>query len=93
MKPIQQLFVAVIPLLFMAGTASAHDPVFSPGPHVLYKEGVDLHLGADREKAEAENWCFGGVELTVRDFRIGIHIGFLIYPANTFDGANIEGIL
>ena len=55
MKPIQQLLVAVIVLFFMVGTASAHDPVFSPGPHVLYKEGVELHLGVEREKTGTEN--------------------------------------
>lgn len=29
--------------LLAIGTAFAHDPVFSPGPHVLFKDGVELH--------------------------------------------------
>ncbi len=43
--------VVAIVLLLAVGTASAHDPVFSPGPHVLYKGGVEVHVGTDRQKA------------------------------------------
>ncbi|MBR9910270.1 MAG: hypothetical protein GYB33_07955 [Gammaproteobacteria bacterium] len=32
------------------GLASAHDPVFGVGPHVLYKHGYEVHLGAHLEK-------------------------------------------
>lgn len=28
-----------------------HDPVFAPGPHTLYKGGVELHLGAHQNDA------------------------------------------
>lgn len=31
--------------------AQAHDPVFSPGPHTLYRGGVEVHLGTHREQA------------------------------------------
>jgi len=38
-KSIQLFFVTASLALFGCGVALAHDPVFSPGPHVLYKEG------------------------------------------------------
>ncbi|HHM05473.1 MAG TPA: hypothetical protein ENJ19_06995 [Gammaproteobacteria bacterium] len=40
-------------LLWTVGlsVAWAHDPVFGPGPHVLFKNGVELHLGVESEKA------------------------------------------
>lgn len=41
------VFVSLI-----APGAYAHDPVFGVGPHVLYKGGVELHLGAHREKSD-----------------------------------------
>jgi hypothetical protein len=37
--------------LLATPTAYAHDPVFGVGPHVLYKDGFELHLGAHREKS------------------------------------------
>lgn len=30
--------------VFVGNIAIAHDPIFSPGPHVLFKDGVELHL-------------------------------------------------
>ena len=53
--------VAVLkPLMFVwfglaiAGPAFAHDPIFGAGPHVLFKDGVEFHIGADQEKAGSE---------------------------------------
>ena len=57
------LIWSVSGLSLAGGQVLAHDPVFSPGPHVLYKEGIDIHLGTAREKAgEARN---AGVELAL----------------------------
>lgn len=41
-------------LLFLlwAFPAWAHDPVFSPGPHVLFKDGIEIHVGATRDKRD-----------------------------------------
>lgn len=38
--------------LSLATPAWAHDPVFSPGPHVLFKDGVEIHVGATRDKQD-----------------------------------------
>lgn len=38
--------------LFLTGTTSAHDPVFGVGPHVLYKDGIEIHAGAHQEKSD-----------------------------------------
>jgi len=64
MKPIQLFLAAGTLSLFWCGVASAHDPVFSPGPHVLYKEGVEIHVGADREKVGQEKQSELALELT-----------------------------
>jgi len=92
MKPIQQLLVAVIPLLFMVGTALAHNPVFSPGPHVLFKEGVEIHAGADRSKAGQKEENKLGLELTygvTGDWSAGIELPY----ANVEEGShNSNGI-
>lgn len=41
-------------LLAAAGAAQAHDPVFGPGPHVLYQGGHEVHTGWHRSEAGAE---------------------------------------
>ena len=41
---------AVLTLL-MIPPAFAHDPVFGVGPHVLYKEGIEIHLGTHQKKS------------------------------------------
>lgn len=82
-----QLFIATASLaLFGCGVASAHDPVFSPGPHVLYKEGVELYLGVEREKAGTEKESELGFELTyglTGDWAAGIELPY----AKTEEGA------
>lgn len=83
-----QLFLAVGTLsLFWCGVASAHDPVFSPGPHVLYKEGVEVHVGAHSEKAGQEKETELGLELTyglTGDWAAGIELPY----ASVEDGAD-----
>jgi hypothetical protein len=37
--------------LFLSNAAFAHDPVFSPGPHVLFKDGIEVHAEYTRNKA------------------------------------------
>lgn len=39
----------------LAGSGEAHDPVFGVGPHVLYKDGVEFHLGTHQEKSDNRN--------------------------------------
>lgn len=47
-----------------AGATWAHDPIFSPGPHVLYKGGVEVHLGVETEKAGPERENEAAVEVS-----------------------------
>jgi hypothetical protein len=51
-------------LLGLASATLAHDPIFSPGPHVLYKGGVEIHTGFEAEKAGDERELEAAVELT-----------------------------
>ena len=80
MKPIQLFFATASLALFGCGVALAHDPVFSPGPHVLYKAGVEVHVGADREKAGQEKETELGLELTyglTGDWAAGIELPYV----------------
>jgi hypothetical protein len=73
--------------LFGCGVALAHDPVFGPGPHVLYKEGVEVHIGVHREKAGQEKEAELGLELTyglTGDWAAGIELPYV----NVEEGAN-----
>jgi len=38
-----EIQVAIASSLLFTGSAFAHDPVFSPGPHVLFKDGFEVH--------------------------------------------------
>lgn len=55
MKP-KKNFYRVVPALAIVtlavSPANAHDPVFGVGPHVLFKDGFEVHLGAHREKSD-----------------------------------------
>ena len=44
--------IALFGWLITSGNLWAHDPVFSPGPHVLFKDGVEIHVGTERDKAD-----------------------------------------
>ncbi|SDD66004.1 transporter [Kordiimonas lacus] len=44
-------FTGLLAALFLSDTAFAHDPVFSPGPHVLFKDGIEVHAEYARHKA------------------------------------------
>ncbi|AZT82224.1 hypothetical protein EHN06_00935 [Marinobacter sp. NP-4(2019)] len=53
---INKNFLLALPCLatvmLLTPTAYAHDPVFGVGPHVLFKDGFEMHLGAHREKSD-----------------------------------------
>lgn len=83
-RPLSRMIVLITGLL-VSIAASAHDPVFAPGPHTLFKGGVEVHLEALRAKrgsdAEQEyeaavlygltgNWTLG-VELPYLDMDTG----------------------
>lgn len=68
-------------LLMLHGAAAfAHDPVFGPGPHVLYKGGVEVHVGIDRDKAGRERETGLDLELTyglTGDWAAGIGLPYV----------------
>ncbi len=67
-------------LLFAASVALAHDPVFGPGPHVLYKNGVEVHLGVDRNKAGRNKETEFDLELSyglTGDWSAGIELPYV----------------
>ncbi len=41
-------------LLLITLNAFAHDPVFSPGPHVLFKEGIEIHTGIKQKNTQTK---------------------------------------
>ncbi len=60
-----------------AGAALAHDPIFSPGPHVLYKGGVEIHTGVEAEEAGDDRENEVAVEVTyglTGDWAAGIEL-------------------
>ena len=46
--------LAVLLCLIFTVTARAHAPIFGAGPHVIYKGGVEIHLGTHQDKAGDE---------------------------------------
>lgn len=46
------LLAGLLLTVLTASDAVAHDPVFGVGPHVLYKHGVEVHLGTHQEKSD-----------------------------------------
>lgn len=87
MKPIQLFFATASLAHFGCGVALAHDPVFSPGPHVLYKAGLEVHVGAHRKKAGQEKEIELGLELAyglTSDWVAGVELQY----AKVEDGAD-----
>ena len=55
---------ATAPLLWgVTGPVAAHDPVFGLGPHTLFKDAVEVHLGLDRSEAGAQQDTVATLEL------------------------------
>ena len=48
----QRRAVITVTLVYflLSDNAFAHDPIFSPGPHVLFKDGVEIHAEFSKEK-------------------------------------------
>ncbi|GBE09296.1 hypothetical protein BMS3Bbin11_01194 [bacterium BMS3Bbin11] len=74
-----KVFSALVITGLMSSLAYAHDPIFSIGPHVLYKNGVEVHTGAATKKAGDENEQEVSLELTyglTGDWAAGIDIPY-----------------
>lgn len=73
-------FFVVLPCLIFSITARAHDPVFAAGPHVIYKGGVELHVGIHQEKSRDERVAEAELRFTVGisgDWAAGISVPYV----------------
>jgi len=48
------LLALVVSLVAITNRAYGHDPIFSPGPHVLFKDGIEVHGNVTQAKAGKE---------------------------------------
>lgn len=65
MKPTPLPCIVTAIVLFCGqGTAVAHDPIFGLGPHVLFKQGVEIHLGRQDKQAGGRQQTELGLKLT-----------------------------
>jgi len=71
--------LSITSTLLLTGTAFAHDPVFSPGPHVLFKEGFEVHAeffqgeqGNEKESEQAVALKYG----LSGDWVVGIEVPY-----------------
>jgi len=80
----------LVPLILMQN-AYAHDPVFSPGPHVLFQGGIELHteifaikVGSEQEYEPALSLLYG----LTGDWAAGIEVpySFKIADENHVNG-------
>lgn len=46
-----RITLSLLTLLCLPALVAAHDPVFAPGPHTLFRGGSEVHLSALREQA------------------------------------------
>jgi hypothetical protein len=79
------------PCLALVGSVQAHDPVFGIGPHVLFKGGTELHLGALQEKRGDERSTENELELKyglTADWAVGVDT---TYARNNGDGSTQSG--
>ena len=63
----------------LSSVASAHDPIFGIGPHVLFKDGIEIAPETHVEKAGDEQVTETGVEITyglTGDWAIGIELPY-----------------
>ncbi len=63
----------------LSSVASAHDPIFGIGPHVLFKDGFEIAPETHVEKASDEQVTETGVEITYAltgDWAIGIELPY-----------------
>ena len=51
MKITKQICLTLLFVLIKSNFAAAHDPVFSVGPHVLFKDGIELHGNISQNKS------------------------------------------
>jgi hypothetical protein len=77
MKPARLL---TLPVLLAALPAVAHDPIFGVGPHVLFKDGLEVALEIEAESRDGDPEQALAVEMThgiTGDWAAGIELPYL----------------
>ena len=87
----KQYFLLTISLFVFSTSASAHGPVFSPGPETVFKGGYEFHTDIHRKKGDDEQEDEIGVEVAygiTADWLVGIgtHYSFLKEEGERNDG-------
>ncbi len=81
--------------LFASDITLAHDPVFGPGPHVLYKDGVEVHLGLDRNEAGRNKASEFDLELTyglTGDWAAGLEVPYVRTAQGSDDATGLGDV-
>jgi len=81
LKQFKHTFTFVISgfIALTSQTAMAHDPVFGIGPHVLFKDGVEVALEVESEKAGRDDEQGLALELTyglTGDWAVGVELPY-----------------
>ena len=88
MKSTTRALTGAALLLSASSPVWAHDPIFGVGPHVLFKDGMEVSLGIDNESAGKEDETTLSAELTwgiTGDWAAGIELPYRITDGE--DGA------
>ncbi len=75
------------------GTAMAHDPIFGIGPHVLFKDGYEVSVEMEADKAGSEQTQSLSLELTyglTGDWAVGVDLPYE-FIQDSGDGNNGNG--
>ena len=82
-------------LVSISGNALAHDPVFGIGPHVLFKDGVEVAIEVHQEKTGAEKESELGLELVygiTGDWAAGIEVPYAFKDEGTESSSGLSDI-
>lgn len=83
-------------LLLLTGNVLAHDPIFSPGPHLLFKHGYELHVefasskqsdGTEKEQAVALKYGITG------DWVVGFELPYQTGQNESDELAGVDQII
>lgn len=72
--------ILMVTLVVISGHVLAHDPVFGPGPHVIFKGGIETALHFDKSEAGTEQEQEAALELTyglTGDWAVGVELPYV----------------
>ncbi|MCF6319042.1 MAG: transporter [Proteobacteria bacterium] len=94
MKPIT-IFL-VVSLLLALQPCIAHDPIFSPGPHVLYKKGVEINAGTKLNKRDNNQQSEQSLSMTygvTGDWAVGIELPYVTTKSNQVSQSGLADVV